>query len=165
MANTSKGVVFMPPSEAYVRSLLYLLYTLIKLHHTKALSDQASSLAPDWILLLQRPRIPASFWCSATTFQGEDGGSDLWYETSRYEEISVLKYLKTPVDEGMNHATTGGRDFQLRRAPHREALLHKHTCSDRRRQEVFKEERKIEISSQRQQQCRADCATGPEIMV
>ena len=36
-----------------------IFYTLIKLHYTKALSNQASSLAPDWILLLQR-RIPAS---------------------------------------------------------------------------------------------------------
>ena len=37
----------MPPSDVYVRSFLYLFYTLIKLYHTKALSDQASSLAPD----------------------------------------------------------------------------------------------------------------------
>ena len=51
-----------------VISFLYLPYTLIKLNYTKALSDQASSLAPDWILLLQRPRIPASFCGSATTF-------------------------------------------------------------------------------------------------
>ena len=57
MANTSKGVLFLPPSDAYVRSFLYLLYTLIKLYYTKPVSDQASSLAPDWILLLQRPRI------------------------------------------------------------------------------------------------------------
>ena len=47
IANTSKGVLFLPPSDAYVRSFLYLLYTLIKLYRTKALSDQASSLAPD----------------------------------------------------------------------------------------------------------------------
>ena len=47
MANTSKGVVFILPSDAYVRNFLYLLYTLIKLHYTKALSDQALSLAPD----------------------------------------------------------------------------------------------------------------------
>ena len=46
IANTSKGVLFLPLS-AYVRSFLYLLYTLIKLYYTKALSDQASSLAPD----------------------------------------------------------------------------------------------------------------------
>ena len=48
----------LPPSDAYVRSFLYLLYTLIKLYYTKALSDPSSSLAPDWIHLLQRPRIP-----------------------------------------------------------------------------------------------------------
>ena len=47
IANTSKWVLFLPPSDAYVRSFLYLLSTLIKLYYTKALSDQASSLAPD----------------------------------------------------------------------------------------------------------------------
>ena len=47
IANTSKRVLFLPPSDAYVRSFLYLLYTLIKLYYTKALSDQASSLALD----------------------------------------------------------------------------------------------------------------------
>ena len=45
MPNTSKGVLFLPPSDAYVRSFLYLLYTLIKLYYPKALSDQALSLA------------------------------------------------------------------------------------------------------------------------
>ena len=44
---TSRGALFLPPSDAYVRSFLYLLYTLIKLYYTKALSDQALSLAPD----------------------------------------------------------------------------------------------------------------------
>ena len=38
---TSRGVLFLPPSDAYVRSFLYLLYTLIKLYYTKALSNQA----------------------------------------------------------------------------------------------------------------------------
>ena len=47
IANTSKRVLFLPSSDVYVRSFLYLLYTLIKLYYTKALSDQASSLAPD----------------------------------------------------------------------------------------------------------------------
>ena len=47
IANTNKGVLFLPPSDAYVRSSLYLLYTLIKLYYTKALSDQASSLVLD----------------------------------------------------------------------------------------------------------------------
>ena len=44
---TNSGVLFLPPSDAYVRSFLYLLYTLTKLYYTKALSDQASSLALD----------------------------------------------------------------------------------------------------------------------
>ena len=47
IANTSKGVLFLPLSDVYVRSFLYLLYTLIKLYCIKALSDQASSLALD----------------------------------------------------------------------------------------------------------------------
>ena len=46
-ANTSKGVRFLSSSDVYVRSFLYLLYTLIKLYYTKALSDQALSQAPD----------------------------------------------------------------------------------------------------------------------
>ena len=68
IANTSKGVLFLPPSDAYVRSFLYLLYTLIKLYYIKTLSDQASPLAPDWIPLLQGPRIPVSSCDSTTTF-------------------------------------------------------------------------------------------------
>ena len=61
------GHSFWPPLMP-VRSFLYLLDTLIKLYYTKALSDQASSLAPDWILLLRGPRIPASLRDSTTTF-------------------------------------------------------------------------------------------------
>ena len=30
IANTSKQVLFLPPSDVYVRSFLYLLYTLLK---------------------------------------------------------------------------------------------------------------------------------------
>ena len=66
--NHQFGVLFLPSSDVYVRSFLYLLYTLIKLYYTKALSDKASSLALDWILLLWRPRIPASLRGSTTTF-------------------------------------------------------------------------------------------------
>ena len=47
IANTNKRALFLPPSDAYVRSFLYLLYTLIKLYYTTALSNQALSLAPD----------------------------------------------------------------------------------------------------------------------
>ena len=35
IANTSKWVLFLPPSDAYVRSFLYLLYTLVKLYYTQ----------------------------------------------------------------------------------------------------------------------------------
>ena len=55
----------MPPSDAYVRSILYLLYTLIKLYYTKALSDPALSLA---LIEFVGARILASYR-SATTFQ------------------------------------------------------------------------------------------------
>ena len=47
IANTSKGVLFLPTSDVYVRSFLYLLYTLIKFYYTKSLSYQASSVALD----------------------------------------------------------------------------------------------------------------------
>ena len=70
IANTSKWVLFLPSSD--VRNFLYLLYTLIKLYYTNALSDQALSLALDWILLFRRPRIPASLYGSATIFHWVD---------------------------------------------------------------------------------------------
>ena len=77
----------MPPSDAYVRSFLYLLYTLIKLYYTKALSDPALSLAPDCIRLLWRPRIPASY-CSATTFHLDANiGDNIWDRQSIWEQI------------------------------------------------------------------------------
>ena len=47
ITNTSKGGLFLPPSDVYVRSFLFLLSTLIKLYYTKALHNQASSLALD----------------------------------------------------------------------------------------------------------------------
>ena len=65
---TSRWVLFLPPSDAYVRSFLCLLSTLIKLYHTKALCNQASSLALDWILLTRGPRIPASLRDSTAIF-------------------------------------------------------------------------------------------------
>ena len=39
IADTSKGVLFLPPFDVCARSFLYLLYTLIKLYYTKALSE------------------------------------------------------------------------------------------------------------------------------
>ena len=35
IGDTSKGVLFLPPSDVYLRSFLYPLYTLIKLYYTK----------------------------------------------------------------------------------------------------------------------------------
>ena len=58
---TNRGALVLPPSDVFIRSFLYLFYTLIKLYYTKALSDQALSLAPDLILLLQKPGMPVSF--------------------------------------------------------------------------------------------------------
>ena len=60
-ANTSKGVLFLPPSDAYVRSFLYLFYTLIKLYYTKVRSDQALSSPLE-------AKNPGVFRGSATTF-------------------------------------------------------------------------------------------------
>ena len=80
IANTSKGVLFLPPSDVYVRSFLYLLYTWIKLYYTKALSNPASSLALDWTLFLWRPRIPESFCGSTTTFQH---GTTDWFQIGK----------------------------------------------------------------------------------
>ena len=56
-----RGALSLPPSDVYVKSFLYLFYTLMNLYYTKALSDQALSLVPDRIPVLWRPRIPASF--------------------------------------------------------------------------------------------------------
>ena len=65
---TSRGALFLPPSDAYVRSFflspLYFNKTL--LHKSSEWSSFVSGL--DWIFLLWRPRILASLHGSATTF-------------------------------------------------------------------------------------------------
>ena len=98
IANTSKWVLFLPSSDVYVRSFLYLLYTLIKFCCTKALSDPASSLAPDWILLLRRPRTPVSLRDSETTFQDKD----VVYISKRillsHKNSKILSFLTTGMD-------------------------------------------------------------------
>ena len=108
MANTSKGVLFLPPSDAYVRSFLYLLHTLIKLYYTKALSDQASSLAPHWILLLRRPRILVSLRGAATAFQKDWGWNwsssilaTWWEELIHWKNPWCLERLKAEGEEGV----------------------------------------------------------------
>ena len=94
---SSRGVLFLPPSDAYVRRFLYLLYTLIKLYYTKALSDQALSLAPDWILLLQRPRTPGSFRGSATAFH-YDFSAVVWKPVAFLQGLSWWSLQRSLVD-------------------------------------------------------------------
>ena len=81
---TSRGVLFLPPSDPYVRSFLYLLYALIKFCYTKALSDQASSLAPDWILLLRGPRILAPWF---------NNNLSIWYCTLKVNSYGLNYFL------------------------------------------------------------------------
>ena len=102
IANTSKGVLFLPLSDVYVRSFLYLLYTLIKLYYTKALSDQASSLTPDWIFLW-RPRIPESFWGSATIFQHQ--GKSLGVCEKILPDMNVWKIPRLLFGERVRRST------------------------------------------------------------
>ena len=61
----------MPPS-AYVRSFLYLLYTLIKLYYTKALGESSLISGPGLNVSPPEAKNSTSYR-SATTFQ-EPGG-------------------------------------------------------------------------------------------
>ena len=69
---------------------LYLFYTLVKLYYTKALSDQASLLALDWILFLWRPRILASFVVQQQPFilelvqDSSEQGKGAWSSSSLF---------------------------------------------------------------------------------
>ena len=107
IANTRKGVFFLPAIDIYVRSFLYLLYTSIKLYYTKALSNQASSLALNWILLLRRPRIPVSLRGSTTTFQGEEMWNDRQIENGKHLEEHLWQ-MRRELDQRQvkNHLVT-----------------------------------------------------------
>ena len=88
------------PFWCLCQKLFYLLYTLIKLCYTKALSDQASSLAPDWILLLRGPRIPALWFDNNLSLwervwgkeQKGEWGTMTWRHSSFSYCISWSKY-------------------------------------------------------------------------
>ena len=69
LLKASRRTLFLPRSDVYVRSFVYLFYTLITLYHTKAPSDQALSLVLDSILLLWKPRILASFTAQQQPFR------------------------------------------------------------------------------------------------
>ena len=62
----------MPPSDAYVRSFLYLLYTLIKLYYTKALSNPAS--CPGLNSSPLEAKNPASHRSATTSHLGGSSG-------------------------------------------------------------------------------------------
>ena len=72
LAKNRKGATLLPPSDVYVRSFLYLFYTLIKLGCTKAPSGQALSLAPHQNPFLWRPRTRASFMANSHNLSSWD---------------------------------------------------------------------------------------------
>ena len=111
IANTSKGGTLLPPSDAYVRSFLYLLYTLIKLYYTKSLSDPASSLALDWICLLQRPRIPHLI-VQQQPFTGKSGHNIQVHKHAVDFFLSLclsLSYVYTQVHTDIDRYTQRGK--------------------------------------------------------
>ena len=81
LGKTSKGTLFLSSFNVYFRNFPYTFYTLIKLYYTKALSDLASSLAPDQNPL-QRPRIPdllTAHGCNLSGFSLPEYWSGLSY--------------------------------------------------------------------------------------
>ena len=79
IVNTSKGVLFLPPSDAYVRSFLYLLYTLIKLYyththththtHTKKVKEESQKVG--LTLNIQKTKVMASGPITSWEIDGE----------------------------------------------------------------------------------------------
>ena len=116
---TSRGALFLPPSDVYVRSFLYLFYTLINIYCKKALSDEASSLALDWILLLQMPRIPASFMVQLQCFsfilfrpRPQRQEQPIWFAITRHPLTTVPQLGKVRVKRPL--LTWGTFSYPLR---------------------------------------------------
>ena len=57
LLKTSKGALFLSPSEVYVRSFLYPIYTLIKLYYKNS-SEWSSLVSGSRLKSSLRPRIP-----------------------------------------------------------------------------------------------------------
>ena len=109
IANTSKGGTLLPPSDGYVRSFLYLLYTLIKLYYTKSLRDPASSLALDWICLLRRPRILHLIF-QQQPFTGKSGHNIQVHKPDFFLSLCLsLSYVYTQVHTYIDRYTQRGR--------------------------------------------------------
>ena len=61
--------------------------------------------------------------------EGEDGGSNLWYEDSRYEEILCPAILEDSWWWGNESSNHWRKSLPVKEGPHQEALQHEHTCS------------------------------------
>ena len=90
-----RGTLF-APFWCLCQKLSLSPFTLIELYYTKALSDQASSLAPDWILLLRGPRIPV-YSCDSTTTFHLGGSSGILQDKVRMLGALVLCSLSEHV--------------------------------------------------------------------
>ena len=68
LLKASRGALFLPPSDVYVRSFINLFYTLIKLYYK---SSELSSLITGPIMNSSPPvaKNPGIFHGSATNFQ------------------------------------------------------------------------------------------------
>ena len=101
-------------SISFILFFFNLLYSLIKLYYIKALSDPASSLDPDQILILQRPRTPTSLRDSATSFQYQLPGAAISTDMGlQAKEIQPLTFprpgLGTQVPAGLFPPGDSGR--------------------------------------------------------
>ena len=62
IANTSKRVLFLPSLDVYVRSFLYLFYTLIKLYYTHTHTHTHASLKESLLKLRTQKPSQNSEW-------------------------------------------------------------------------------------------------------
>ena len=72
LLKASRGALFLPPSDVYVRSFLYLFYTLIKLYYTKSSERSRLISGPRLNYSPLEAKNPGIFHGSATTFHFGD---------------------------------------------------------------------------------------------
>ena len=94
-------VHFLPPFDAYGRSFLYLLYMLIKLYYTKALSDPAglwpwiefvsSEGQESWCLIVQKQHFRIKFRIHLREWEGHKMGKLLNVrQITRLNQVSYI---------------------------------------------------------------------------
>jgi len=66
---TSRGALFLPLSDVYVRSFLYIFYTLIKLYYAKALSESSLITGSGLNSFPLEAKNPSIFHGSATPYR------------------------------------------------------------------------------------------------